>query len=185
METNRSTQNRRKKAKRNNRPILVIGVVILIIVAIIVGIVNAVKNSAGNANTERNALSISRFEAIMEKQGYQLFDSTDQYSDYSEYIKKCSIAIGKYAEYQIEFYELTSNENALALYDENRATFETVATEENPASVDENSDKYSKYVLAVSGRYMVLSRIDNTVVYADVNDDYRAKVENALKVLGY
>ena len=35
-----------------------------------------------------------------------------------------------------------------------------------------------------NGKYMVVSRIDNTVIYVNVNDNYKDTVKDILKELG-
>ena len=45
-----------------------------------------------------------------------------------------------------------------------------------------NSEKYS---LKTGGRYMVISRIENTVVYVNASDTYKKEIDETLKEINY
>ena len=44
---------------------------------------------------------------------------------------------------------------------------------------------YSKYTLLSSGKYMVVSRINNTVIYVNADANYKDNIKNILDELGY
>jgi len=87
-------------------------------------------------------------------------------------------------DYQIEFYELSNEENAIDMYATNKIRFET--SKGNSSAVTNFDFKnYSKYTLTTNGKYKVLSRIDNTLIYIDVDKDYKDIVKDLLKEIGY
>ena len=53
------------------------------------------------------------------------------------------------------------------------------------AETNVNGKNYSKYTLSTGNKYKVLSRIDNTVIYLDVDNSYKEEVKNILGELGY
>lgn len=79
--------------------------------------------------------------------------------------KKVYIASGKDSTYQIEFFESTKGSNS----------------SESSASLK----NYSKYVLSTNGKYKVISRIDNTVIYCDIDDNYKSVVKEVLEEIDY
>ena len=48
-----------------------------------------------------------------------------------------------------------------------------------------NGKNYSKYTLSSDGKYMIVSRINNTVVYLDVDSSYKDEIKTILNELGY
>lgn len=48
-----------------------------------------------------------------------------------------------------------------------------------------NGKNFQKYTLSTESKYKVISRIDNTVIYLNVDDNYKEEVKNVLKELGY
>lgn len=53
------------------------------------------------------------------------------------------------------------------------------------AQTNISGKNYSKYTLSSGEKYMVVSRINNTVVYLDVNSNYKDEVKTILSELGY
>ena len=44
---------------------------------------------------------------------------------------------------------------------------------------------YSKYTLLSNGKYMVISVINNTAIYVNVEESHKEEVDNILNELGY
>ena len=44
---------------------------------------------------------------------------------------------------------------------------------------------YSKYTLQSDNKYMVVSRIEDTVVYVKVDSKYKDQIKDLLKEIGY
>ena len=47
------------------------------------------------------------------------------------------------------------------------------------------SNNNSEYKISTNGRYMLLNKIDNTLIYANVEDKYKESVTTLIKQLGY
>lgn len=92
-------------------------------------------------------------------------------SDY-EYIKQVYIAISSNSTYQIGFYEFSDNDYASNFFNNDKKAFEdlksSVSTETSVS--DDNNEKYT---LTTNGKFKVVSRFDNTVIYLNVNDNYK------------
>lgn len=137
--------------------------------------------SACSSNKE--AIDDEKFKNIMEKDGFSITSAKDQFSEY-DYIEDVYLAIDKNSTYQIEFYELEDDEYAISFYNVNKEIFQASETDK---SVYTNVDltESNKYTLTTEDDYKVLSRIEDTVIYVDVDKEYKEEVQSVLKKLGY
>lgn len=152
-------------------------IIIGIIVAVLVGIV-----LFNNFNKEKTPISADTFNTIMESKGYVMTDTTIQFAQYGSLITK-SYAAQK-SGYQIEFYELSTDENAISMYNTNKTKFESQKTNAS-TSATASMNNYSTYSLTTNGKYKYLSRINNTLVYVDVDESYKDIVKDIMKEIGY
>ena len=167
---------------RNNKGIgllalILIIVAILVIGGIIVGVVII------NKNVNKEPMTAKEFTDIMEDKGFQIVDVKQQFSNY-DYIEKAYVALEEDGDYQIEFYKLAEEEDAIYFYNLNKDKFESTKTSistELTKSIGNNS----KYVLTSDGKYKVISRIEDTAIYLDVDEKYKDKIKQILKELGY
>lgn len=157
------------------KTLLIIGIVIVALAAI--GFVGFTM-----LNKEKTPITANTFNSTMESKGYIMTDSTWQFAQYGNYMTKSYIA--QKAGYQIEFYELSSVENAIDMYNTNKLIFELQETDAS-VSTTANMKNYSKYSLSTNGKYKYLSRIDNTFIYVDVDESYKDIVKDLMKELGY
>ena len=151
-------------------------IVIFIIVALLIGI---------KLMTERTktALTADEFKTIMSQKGYQITDATTQFSN-SNYINKVYVAGNKKINYQIEFYDISDQTTAIEFFNNNETIFKNQKGS-SAVETNVNGKNFQKYTLSTESKYKVISRIDNTVIYLNVDDNYKEEVKNALKELGY
>ncbi len=154
-------------------------IIIGIIVVVLVGIVFV---SFNTLNKEKMPISADTFNTTMESKGYVMTDTTSQFAQYGNYMSK-SYAAQK-SGYQIEFYELSSEENAISMYSTNKTKFESQKSSVS-ASATASMNNYATYSLTTNGKYKYLSRIDNTLVYIDVDESYKDVVKDIMKEIGY
>lgn len=131
----------------------------------------------------KTMISAGEFKSKMESKNYVITDATNQFSSNSE-IKQVYIAQEKSGNYQIEFYQLDNVDNAVSFYKNNKEIFESSKSNSNTYS-DVTLKNYAKYTLKTNGEYKVLSRIDNTVIYINVDSKYNDNIDKILKELGY
>ncbi|MGN1134490.1 MAG: hypothetical protein ACI4RN_08585 [Oscillospiraceae bacterium] len=132
---------------------------------------------------KKTALSAEDFKSKTEAKGYTVQDATNQFADY-DYIKKVYIALDKDQNYQIEFYEIDNADNASQFFKNNKSIFEeskSSASAETSVSVSNNA----KYTLTTDGQYKVISRIDNTAVYVNADEEYKSDIKDLLDDLDY
>jgi hypothetical protein len=129
---------------------------------------------------KKTALTASDFKSKMASNGYTVEDATNQFD--SEQIKQVYLALND--AYQIEFFEASSEAQAISAYKENKALFEA-SKGSTFGETTNNVSNYSKYTLKSDGKYKVISRIDTTWIYVDADDTYKAEINTVLKELGY
>lgn len=129
----------------------------------------------------KNAITSDDFKNKMEAKEFTVQDATNQFSNY-DYIKQVYIALND--DYQIEFYEMADNDNAVSFYENNKKIFED-SKSSGYAETNISMGNNSKYTLKTNGKYKVVSRIDNTVIYLNVDDSNQSTIKDLLKDLGY
>lgn len=161
--------------------IILIVVVIVIILALI--IVGAIVGVSMLLNREKDSITAEQFRSMMEQNNYTVADATYQFSQY-DYVQQVYIAADSSYSYQIEFYELSNESNAIGFYNNNASIFQS--RKGNAAAETNVSGKnFSKYTLSSGGSYMTVSRINNTIVYVDVTSEYEDVVKDVLDKIGY
>jgi hypothetical protein len=70
------------------------------------------------------------------------------------------------------------------MFNTNKSTFESYKGNSSSES-SANMSNYSTYTLTSSGYYMHLCRVDNTLIYVRVKDDFKKDVQAVIKKLGY
>ena len=157
--------------------ILFVIIVIIVIIGIAVGTLFFVLNK------EKEPITKDQFSTKMQDMGFTITDASDQMADYS-YVKSATLAIDGNRTYQIEFYELSDETYATAFYNNNKSIFESTKSGASTES-NINGKNYSKYTLTSNGKYMVVSRVANTVAFVNVSSDLKDNVNTILKELGY
>lgn len=163
--------------KKSTKIIIAVAVVLIIVIAVVFGI-------SLNLNKTKEAMSSYLYKATMEEKGFNVIDANSALSSSITQVKQAYLAIDNSYSYQIEFYELIDEEAAISFYNNNKKSFEE---SKGNASADTNVEmkNHAKYTLSSNGKYMVVSRIDNTVIYISVPDAYRDVVKDILKEIGY
>ena len=122
----------------------------------------------------RKPISSDSFKLVGESDDYEITDVTESLNN-NKGIMKALVARVK-NKYQVEYYTLDDSEVAQKMYDRNKKRFESQKNDNDKAEIVE-TDNYSEYKL--------LCKIDNTLVYADVDEQYKDSVVEFAKQLGY
>lgn len=130
----------------------------------------------------RKPISSDSFKLVGESDDYEITDVTESLNN-NKGIMKALVARVK-NKYQVEYYTLDDSEVAQKMYDRNKKRFESQKNDNDKAEIVE-TDNYSEYKLLTKGKYKLLSKIDNTLVYADVDEQYKDSVVEFAKHLGY
>lgn len=129
----------------------------------------------------KDKITIDDFKSVMESKGYVVEDITSSMSEYG-YITKTLVA--KLDTHKIEFYVLKDVDSAVTFFNTNKTSFENSKSATATELLSE-SNNYSKYSLSTNNKYKVVSRIDDTVIFLNVDDTYKNEVIDILDTLGY
>jgi hypothetical protein len=161
---------------------VIILIVSLSIAALLIGV--GIAMLFINLNKEKTPISAERFTSSMTQKGYVVQSSKQQFAAY-DYIKKSYIAAPQDLSYKIEFYELKNEEYANAFYENNKSIFENSKGGVVTSSLNLNGKNWSKYALSADGKYKVVSRVGNTAIYLNVDNDYKDIANKLLDEFGY
>ncbi|MBR6690350.1 MAG: hypothetical protein IKL65_03360 [Bacilli bacterium] len=132
---------------------------------------------------KKEAIDEDDFTRIMTNEGFSIVNVEEQFEKYGHF-EEAYLAIDPNNKYQIEFYELEEDEYAKSFYQTNKEKFEQTKTN---ISIETNIDlsDNNRYTLTTGDEYKVISRIEDTVIYLNVNKKYKEEVNIILKKLGY
>lgn len=128
----------------------------------------------------KKAITTREFKNITEQSGFSTVDAKDQFE--GESIKEATLAINN--DYKIEFYVLDNSESARGMFQHNKEIFENRKSGVSKY-VSTDLGNSSTYMLQSGGYYMYLSRVDNTLLYVNVLDQYKDSVKEVVNDLGY
>lgn len=123
------------------------------------------------------------FGDAMTQNGYTVKDIREQYSD-AEFITEAYLAVDKTQSYQIEFYVVSDSDRAAKMFEGNKLDYEQ---NKGSAYVGNSYDvgNHSKYTLTADGMYVLISRIENTLIFVKTSADYKDSVNEDVEALGY
>lgn len=161
----------------NKKALVIILIVVLILAAVIAAGVFLV---AKFVNVEKEALTAKEFISIMEDEDYLVGEVTDQFEDADIEVEEAYVAVGD--DYQIEFYTFEDEENAEMFFKVNKAKFD----EDSASSkVSLNGKNFTSFSITADGEYRFVERVDETVIYLDVDEEYKDEVKEIIEKLGY
>ena len=123
------------------------------------------------------------FGDTMTQNGYTVKDIKEQYSDL-EFITEAYLAVDETESYQIEFYVLSDKDRAVKMFDGNKQNLEE-NKDSTHLSTSVSAGNHGKYTLTTDSEYVLISRIDNTMVFAKTAVDYKDAVNTMVETLGY
>lgn len=131
---------------------------------------------------KKDPISADDFTEAMEDEDFIVEDCTDQFEGEDGVDK---VLVAGTDDYQIEFFEVDTVEQAKDAYAQNKASFEEEYGGTGASKSEVNIANYSKFVMTTGEHYCVISRIDNTFVYLKVDPEYKDEVKDLLESIGY
>ena len=162
----------------NKKALFVVLIVVLVIVSVIASGVFLVFKLV---NREKEALTVKDFISIMEDNDFEVGEVTEQFEDADIEVEDAYVALGD--DYQIEFYTFEDEENAKMFFKVNKAKFD----EDSASSRISTSGKnFTSFSITADGDYRFVERVEDTVIYLDVDKNYKDEVKELIKEkLGY
>lgn len=121
------------------------------------------------------------FTQIMENTGLEVRDDTDTNDDDSPLTAElCAISEG----YMIEYYAYEDSNDAQNVFHSNYNSFD----EEYPTktlSTRVNTNRYNYFAFTSGGEFVVVARIENTLVGCIADAEYKQEILTHMEALGY
>ena len=125
---------------------------------------------------------VETFTKVAKEKKYDVVDVSKQYEKY-EYVKSGTVATSN-KEWQVELYILEDEAGAKNMYNINKNIFNEEKKDSKTYS-EVNMKNYDTYTLKANKKYKYLSRIDNTLIYCNVESKYEKSAKEFIKELGY
>ena len=134
--------------------------------------------------TEKTPVSAETFSEKMEEAGLTINDQSEEApEDFGTSEVKVAFEEGQY---QIEYYAFEKEEDAESIYSSMQGQLEdTYESANGTVKTSKNVGNYGSYKLSADGKYYVVSRIGNTLVYSATTSDYKNQVKKLVEDLGY
>lgn len=129
----------------------------------------------------RTKLGLSEFKEKMENNDFVVVDASGQFAN-QEHVE--GVYIAQKTGYQIEFFDLNSSENATKVFNGNKSIFDQDKSALSTSS-SINLSNFSSYTLKTGGKFKYISKIDDTMLYLNVDEEYEEEVKLILEGLGY
>jgi hypothetical protein len=155
-----------------------LAIAIILILLVISGIVGGVLLIKKFINISKDSITSDKFIEIMEDNDFKVVEVTKQFTGSDIYVKEGYVA--KKDDYQIEFYTFKNVDDAESFYRVNEAKFDTNVANRR---VELSGKNYASFNIEANGKYKFLERIDKTVIYINVDKDYKDDVKSIVKEL--
>lgn len=139
--------------------------------------------SLTGCSISKNKVTGDAFKNQMTAANFTVVDCKSQFERY-DYVSEVYLARHKEYGYQVEFYVLKDKEYAKSFYSNNKNLFESSKTK-TYTEAKSSGKNYDKFVLETNNKYKVLTRVENTVLYINIDSKYKEKVNKVIKNLGY
>lgn len=155
-------------------------VAIILIIAFITAAIFGIKALVKHVKVLKDELSINEFTSIMKDNDFDVADVTTQFADADIKVKEARVA--RKGDYQIEFYTFDESDDAELFYRVNKAKFgdDIVNTR-----VDLKGGNYESYGITTKDKYQFIIRVEKSVVYVNVDKEYKKDAQDIVKKLGY
>lgn len=130
---------------------------------------------------KKTAISTSKFISIAEKHNLQVENIISKIETSTNIDD--AVMVGN-DNWQIEFYVINSEDDAIAIFENNKNIFEESKSGSSAYS-SVNMVNYSTYSLESNDEYKYLCRIDNTFLYVNVDKIFKDSVKNFINEIGY
>ena len=129
----------------------------------------------------KKSITSSEFKNIMEKNGYTISENQEEHD--FDGVDESFLAV-KTDKYQIEFYTFNQEILAEGFFEEKVNEFVSLEDGNNIKTSQQGSN-YKTYSITTEDVYAYISRIDDTLLYVNVDKEYKDEVQTSIKELNY
>lgn len=134
-----------------------------------------------NSSKTKEVASVETFNNEATTEGFTVSDNSDTYQEY-DYISSSTIAT--IDELDIEMVVYDTDESAKKSQEQQIEKFNLLKGVNAVIKKDEGKNYY-RYTMVANGKYMITSRIDNTLIFCKTDTNNSEKVEKLFDTLGY
>lgn len=138
---------------------------------------------ATGCDLKKQAILSVDFNKVLSEKGYIVTNLSKQFENNNE-IKEVFVAQDSKQEYQLEYYLLNTSEGASKFYENNVKAFKSSARGAI-STVELNGLNYETYKQQANNKYQVISCVENTCIYANVDKSKKDKVKEVLEIFNY
>lgn len=175
--------------KKSNLGIIICLIIIIVLAGLLVFMWNYYNNFEKTIN--KSTITSEEFKKYIEAKGFNIYNAEEylENNSYTGYLKdglKSGYITNKNDEneYRINFYELKDENHTFYLYYDAILSTEKNNTGEFLEAKEENGNYY-KYAALTNGYYEVIIKIDNTLIYGQIDANKRDELDSILNELGY
>ena len=175
------TSSRGSNMKR--KQIVILCLVGILVLGLFAGCGKKGESDAGTSNAPQDlktAASPDSFVSLLQKNGFEVVDYSNQFGEgYTVYG-----AVDPSMQYQIQFFRLPDEEAAKYSFDMKQSDLAANKVEGNE-ELALSGDNYESYALTTESDFLLISRIADTFLYADVPNGFESEVKDIAEKLGY
>ncbi len=131
----------------------------------------------------KTSTTTDSFKALAEEKGLVTMDATSQFAQH-DFIEEVTLAISEDQSYQFEFYVMSDKANAKAFFEHNKTIFENSITG-NYSQSQFSGNNFANYSATTTDSYMFIEYIDNTVLYINIDKEYKSAAKEFIEGLDY
>lgn len=128
----------------------------------------------------KEAITKEEFVERMENEGYAIADATNQFDE--GVVKSVTLAIND--KFQIEFFDMPNADSAIVSFNTNKENIQNVKGGKY-VEKSKSGSNFDSYKLKTDESYYVVSRIEDTFIYAVVPEDEKDNLDKVLTLLEY
>lgn len=152
---------------------------VLLAVSLLAGCGKDAEGDAAETDV-KTAATPDAFVALFQKNGFEVVDYSNQFGEgYTVYG-----AVDPSMQYQIQFFRLPDEESAKYSFDMKQADLAANKDAES-AETAVTGGNYESYALTTGSDFLLISRIGDTFLYADVPKGFEGDVKSIAEKLGY
>lgn len=126
---------------------------------------------------KKHSLNKEEMTKALYSNGFIITDITDRMEDDDI----TAVLVANNSKYSIEYYKFKDNKSALESFENNKEVFQNYSKD----GKEKSKDNYNTFSQEIENKYNSLTRVDNTLIYASINNEYRSDLNKILKNIGY
>lgn len=125
---------------------------------------------------DKEVITAEKFQSYFEGEGFEVYDITDEWDEeiFAQYL------IATNGNYNVEFVVFTNEDYAEQAVDGNEDSYST-----KTMFAEVSSGNYRAMSFDSDGKHVMITRVDKTVMFAEVDSKYKDEISKHFDALGY